>query len=167
MKIVNLSGIAKNSAFAALLILSARGGLAQEVAPEHFAVARAAVTASGSTASLDVILPNESEKIKQSLIANRPDAAEQISTIVDGVAIALAPRRRDLEDEVARGYAKLFTAAELKAIADFYKSAAGKKLIEQTPAVGRMIEQSARVWSSGIQRDLQQEVAKKLKEAGL
>jgi hypothetical protein len=167
MNLGNFAAVARVAALSSLMALAAAPAMAQEVAPEHLSAAKAAVAASGSTASLDVILPSEAEKIKQQLIANRPDAADKITAIVDATAIAMASRRRDLEDEVARGYAKLFTAAELKAIGDFYNSSAGKKLIEQTPAVGRMIEQSARVWSNGIVRDLQQEVAKKLKEAGL
>ena len=101
------------------------------------------------------------------VVSNRPDAADQISAIVDDVAISLAPRRGDLELEVARAYATIFTEDELKKISEFYQSEAGKKLIEQTPVVARAIDQAARLWTNGIQRDLQQAIAKKLDEAGL
>lgn len=140
---------------------------AQEISEEHLKAARAAVAASKSTQSLDGILPQLADRAKQQLIANRPDAADQISVIVDDVAISLASRRGDLEDEVARAYARIFTVEELKLITEFYNSEAGQKLVRETPVVARSIEQAARVWSNGIQRDMREQVAKKLQEAGL
>lgn len=160
---------AMTSLAAALLVVLATAGIAQsqDVTPEHLKVAEETVAASKSTASLDRILPDIAERAKSQLISNRPDAADQISAIVDDVAISLAPRRGDLELEVARAYATIFTEDELKKISEFYQSEAGKKLIEQTPVVARAIDQAARLWTNGIQRDLQQAIAKKLDEAGL
>lgn len=140
---------------------------AQEATPEHLAAARKAVEASQSTASMDAILPSLGERAKQQLIANRPDAADQISALVDEATISLASRRGDLEDEVARIYARIFTEAELNEITAFYETDAGKKLINQTPIIARAMDAASRVWTSGVQRDLQAAVAKKIQEAGL
>lgn len=140
---------------------------AQEISAELLAAAREAVAASQSTASLDVILPNLGEQVKGQLISNRPDAADKINTLVDEVTISLAARRGSLEDEVARIYARIFTLEELKQVTSFYKTDAGAKLIRETPVIARSIEEAARVWSAGIQRDLQQEVQKKITEGAL
>jgi hypothetical protein len=153
-----------------VLLLAGHFGLAQaqeEIAPDHLAAARAAVAASKTTTSLDGILPQLAEGIKSQLFSNRPDAVDQISIIVDEVTLTLAPRRGNLEDEVARIYARIFTIDELKTITDFYNTEAGKKLITETPVIARSIEEAARVWTAGVRRDLQQEVAKKVQEAGL
>jgi hypothetical protein len=150
-----------------LVVMAANFTQAQEVSEEQLKIAKQAVAASKSTRTLDNILPSLAENAKKQLIANRPDEADQISDIVDEVAISLAPRRGDLEDEVARAYARIFTIDELKAITAFYTSETGKKLIEQTPVVARSIDQAARVWTNGIRRDLQQGVTKKLQEAGM
>ena len=154
---------------AALTLLVATAGFSygQDITEEHLQLSKKTVAASRSTESLDQILPGLAERAKEQLIANRPDAADQISDIVDTAAISLAPRRGDLELEVARAYATIFTEDELKKISEFYQSEAGKKLIEQTPVVARAIDQAARLWTNGIQRDLQQAIAKKLDEAGL
>jgi len=151
---------------AALLALPG-AATAQEATAEHLAVARKAVDATQSTASMDAILPNLGESAKQQLIANRPDAADQISTLVDEVTISLAGRRGDLEGEVARIYARIFTESELNEIIAFYETDAGKKLIRQTPIIARAMDNATRVWTSGVQRDLQAAVAKKIQEAGL
>ncbi len=139
----------------------------QEATPEHLAAAREAVSASQSTASLDAILPNLGEQAKGQLIANRPDAADKLNTIVDEATIALASRRGSLEDEVARIYARIFTIEELKQVTTFYQTEAGAKLIRETPVIARSIEEAARVWSAGVQRDLQQEIQKKIEAGGL
>lgn len=140
---------------------------AQEISADHLAAAREAVSMSKSTQSLDGILPGIGEQVKQRLIANRPDAADQIATIVDEATLTLAARRSNLEDEVARIYARIFSPDELKQIAEFYKTDAGQKLIRETPVIARSMEEAARVWAAGIQRDLSQEVNKKITEAGL
>lgn len=164
----NITNLMAGLAAALSLVVATAGfSYGQDITEEHFKVAKQSVAASKSTQSLDRILPDLAERAKQQLIANRPDAADQISDIVDEVALSLASRRGDLEDEVARAYARIFTEAELKEILAFYSSETGKKLIEQTPVVARSIDQAARVWTNGIQRDLQQEVGKKLQEAGL
>ncbi|KAB0681853.1 DUF2059 domain-containing protein [Aureimonas leprariae] len=133
--------------------------VAQEVAPSHLAAARAAVDAIDSTEQFDNILMNAATQIKSDLIGSNPDIQPQISDMVDEKALALAPRRADLETEVSRIYAKLFTEAELQSIADFYNSDAGKKLLKQGPVASREMLAAADVWSNGIMRDLRRSSA--------
>ncbi len=153
--------------FAAAMLSMATASWSQEVSAEHLAAAREAVSASQSTASLDVLLPNLGEQAKGQMISNRPDAADKINTLVDEATIALAARRGNLEDEVARIYANIFTVDELKQVTAFYKTEAGLKLIRETPVIARSIEEAAKVWTAGIQRDLQQEIQKKIAAGAL
>jgi len=140
---------------------------AQEVTPEHTAAAKAAMKATGASSRLDKILPELAELIKNGLITNRPDMESEISTIVNEVAISLAPRRGPLEDEVAAIYAKAFTMEELQTISTFFSSDAGNKFVKLTPLLFGEVDQSAKVWRNGITRDMRAEVHKKLKEADL
>lgn len=140
---------------------------AQEISESHLAAAERAVSASRSTNSLDLILPQVADELKAELIRNSPNAEAQISLIVDESAIALAGRRGDLENEAAQIFARTFTEDELNAVADFYESDAGKKFLQESPIVLREIQRAARVWSNGIRRDLAQSVEKKFEEAGL
>ena len=104
---------------------------AKEVSPSHLAAAHKAIEAIHATDQFDNILLNAATKVKSELIPNNPDREEEISQMVDEKALALAPRRAALENEVARVYAQLFTEDELNAIASFYQSEAGKKLLAQ------------------------------------
>ncbi|PWW04463.1 hypothetical protein DFR52_1011161 [Hoeflea marina] len=137
----------------------ANPAFAQDATPEHVAAARTAIAALGATDQFDAILPNAAEQLKASLIQSTPDLQEEISATVDEKVYDLVPRRGDLEREAAAIYAKTFSEADLKAIADFYSSDAGKHLIENGPLVTRELLKAAEIWSNGIQRDLSTEVA--------
>lgn len=132
---------------------------AQDATPSHLAAARSAVDAVDSTEQFDNILLNAATQIKADLIGSNPDMQSAISDMVDDRALALAPRRGDLENEAARIYAKLFTEQELTAIAAFYNSDAGKKLLKQGPVATREMLAAADVWSNGIVRDLRTSAA--------
>ena len=102
--------------------------------------------------------------MKTSLIRANADLQEVISTTIDEEALKIVPRRGDLEKEAAQIYAKAFTKEELTAIADFYNSGPGKKLIDNGPLVTRELIKSAEIWSAGISRDLAQNVNTALQE---
>ncbi|SHI65134.1 hypothetical protein SAMN02745911_0761 [Aureimonas altamirensis DSM 21988] len=156
MKVLKLKLRRSMCAAAALLILSAVPASAQEISPSHLAAARQAVDAIDTTEQFDQILLNAATQIKAELIVNNPNLQSEISTMVDDNAIALAPRRADLENEIARIYAKIFTEQELREIGQFYASEAGRKLLAQGPAAVRETMGAADIWANGIVRDLRQ-----------
>lgn len=154
-------------AFAATAILGlSSAAQAQEPSQAQLDAAHSAISALHATDDFDAILPNAAEALKHSLIQADPNLQKEITATVDEKALEMAGRRGDLEKEIASIYAKSFSAEELKAIADFYNSAPGKKLLEQGPVVTRETLKAARIWSNGIARDLAEETNKSL-EASL
>lgn len=149
---------------ASSLAVASHSALAQDISDDHLAAARAAITALKSTDQFDQIIPAAAEQLKTELIRANADLQEVISTTIDEEALKIVPRRADLEREAAQIYAKAFTKEELVAISDFYNSPPGKKLIENGPLVTRELIKSAEIWSSGIGRDLAQNVNKALQE---
>lgn len=150
---------------ASLMILTAGAAFAEEIPASHLAQARAALAAIKGTDQFDAILPQAADALKSELIQKDPNLEALISSTVDNEVLALASRRGDLEGEAARVYAKVFTEEELKAIADFYVTDAGKKLIKEGPIATRGIVDAANVWQAGVARDLASNVAGKLKAA--
>lgn len=160
-----LADTVRRAAFAATLIFAAgANATAQEISAEHLQAAKAAIKAGESTVTLDNILPNLSARMKGQLILSQPNLEQEISDIVDAAAIAMAPRRGDLENEVARLYANVFSKEELEEIKAFYESPAGKKLLKESPVLIREIATASRTWTAGVDRDLRQEIAKKMQE---
>ena len=150
---------------AATLIVSAAlagAARAQDVTDEQVKAARAAIDAIGATNGFDNILPGLAVRIKATLVQASPNHEAEINATVDEQALALAPRRADLEKEAATIYAKTFTQEELKSIADFYNSPVGKKLLSDGPIATREVMKAAEIWAVGVDRDLRAESAKKL-----
>jgi uncharacterized protein len=141
--------------------------LAQQIAESHLKAAYEAIETTRTTQQFDAILPSLGQRAKEELISSRPDAADQLTTIVDEATVSMAARRGNLEDEIARIYARTFSEEELRAITAFYLSDAGKKLIEQTPELANAVGQAAKVWAAGLQRDLALELRKRISEAEL
>jgi len=136
--------------------------LAQDVPESHLKAARAAVAAIHATDPFDSILPQAAAALQGQLIQKNPDMEQIISTTVSEKALALASRRADLEKEAALAYAKAFSEDELNAIATFYESEAGKKLLVNGPLVTRELVKAAEIWQNGVARDLAQEVGEAL-----
>ncbi|MGB8817436.1 MAG: DUF2059 domain-containing protein [Rhizobiaceae bacterium] len=152
-------------AAASLFLMSAGFAQAQEATPEHLAAARAAIAAIGATNQFDGILPQAAEALKGQMIQKDPNLEALITSTVDNEVLALAARRADLEQEAARVYAKVFTEAELKGIAEFYSTDIGKKLIAEGPIATRGIVDAANIWQAGVARDLSKNVGDKIRAA--
>lgn len=153
-------------AMAVAISLLTSVSFAQEYSESHLAEARKALTATKATDSFDGILLGAAAQLKQQLITGSPDKSELINATVDEEAIALAARRGALEGEAARLFASTFTDEELKSIAVFFSSSAGSKYLESTPILARELGKLARVWGAGINRDLANNVSKKLAGSG-
>jgi hypothetical protein len=149
---------------AVLLAVSVVPSHADDISATHLQAARDAISAIHATDAFDRILPAAAQALKGQLIQKDPNYQEDIIAIVDKQTLALAQRRADLETESATDYAKAFTEDELKAIAVFYSSPAGKKLLEKGPQVTAEIGRAAVIWQRGIARDLAEAVAKEMAE---
>lgn len=150
---------------ATALVAFSLPSFAQDVSESHLKAARAAVTAIHATDPFDTILPQAASALQSQLIQKNPDLEQLITTTVTDKALALAARRGDLEREAALAYAKAFSEEELNAIASFYQSEAGKKLLEQGPVVSRDLVKAAEIWQNGIARDLAQQVGEAIAAA--
>jgi len=159
-----LRSITLAAAFSAAMA-AALPASAQDVSEEQIKAARAAISAIRATDPFDAILPEAAAALKATLIQKNPDMQDLIISTVDEKALSLASRRADLERESATIYARGFSIEELNAIAAFYNTAAGKKLLEQGPVLVREVARAADIWQRGVARDLAEEVGRTLEAA--
>ena len=151
---------------AIVAVLAVSPVFAQEISESHMKAARAAVAAIGATDEFDSILPAAARALKDQLTQQSPDLYDVIDQTVNEKALALTARYADLEKEAATAYAKVFSEADLNAIAAFYTSEAGKKLLSDGPIVTRELLQAADIWQRGIARDLAVQSAEVLASKG-
>lgn len=137
-----------------------------EISESHMKAARAAVAAIKATDEFDAILPATARALKDQLVQQSPDLYELIEKTVNEKALAMTARYGDLQKEAATAYAKVFSEADLNAIAAFYTSDAGKKLLSDGAIVTRELLQAADIWQRGVARDLAVQVAEVLSKQG-
>lgn len=147
------------------LSIFATTSFAQDYTEAQMAKAGAAIAATKATDSFDAILFDAAANLKNRLTRDSPDQADRISEVVDAEAIALAPRRGDLEMEAARLFANAFSETELEAIAAFFSTPTGSKYLDSTPVLARELGKAGRIWANGINRDLANKSLEKLDTA--
>lgn len=140
---------------------------AEEVTDAHLAAALDAVHAAKTSKGFDNLLPLLSQQTQNKLIRIRPDQHQLIAQVVDAEALALVARRADLDNDVARIWAKYFSEDELVAITAFYKSPAGSKLAEIGPKVVGETLQSVKGWSDRVGEELFEKSREDLKKKGV
>lgn len=140
---------------------------AQEISQSHLAAALAAAKASGATGGFDGALPLIAETIENQLIRDRPDVYEQIKTATIDAVVKMVPRRLDLDNEVARVWAKSFSEDELKDIATFFNSPAGQKYRDTGTKVVSDSFQVLSSWSDRVGSELTDKVKEALKQQNI
>lgn len=162
----------RSSLRAALLAAAISSGAllpatAQEVTQSHLAAALDAVTSAKTSRGFDNVLPLLSQQTQNRLIRLRPDQHAAIAEVVEAEVLPLVARRKDLDNDVARIWAKHFSEQELKDIAAFYKSEAGKKLADIGPRVVGETLQSVKGWSDRVGEELYEKSLASLKAKGV
>ncbi len=153
------------AAFAVALALGGPAG-AQEISQSHLDAALTAVQSAGAARGFDSVLPALADRVKGRLIRLRPDLHQEISATVEAVALQLTSRRADLNEAVARVWAKNFTEDELVTIAEFYKSPTGQKFAEIGPRVIQESLKSVEAWSTRVGEELYERSREELTKQG-
>ena len=164
MTSISFTRLVPAAALAALLLAPVSAS-AQDISEAHLKAARDAIGALHVTDQFDAVLPATAQQLQGQLVQKNPDMADTINQVVQKEALGLVSRRADLEREVALVYARSFSEEELKAIAGFYQTDAGKKLLSEGPIATREMMKAAEIWQQGIARDLAEGVGNALAEA--
>ncbi len=128
--------------------------------------ALAAVASTKTARGFDNVLPLLSERTQNQLIRLRPDLHQQIADVVESVALKLAARRADLDNDVARIWAKNFSEDELKQITAFFESPLGQKYLNVGPQVVTDSLQAVKGWSDRVGAELLDKSKEELKKQG-
>jgi len=129
---------------------------------EHLKNARDVMKALELFASFDQILPRMAEQARGLFMRNNPALAEEIEKATTKAALALIERRKDLDRTVINIWAARFSEEEIKTIATFFTSEAGKRFASQS---GELLQESAvaaKQWGDTISVDIIEMVRKDL-----
>jgi hypothetical protein len=139
----------------------------EDISPDHIQAAIRAFRAAGVGDVYDRVLPILSEQTQNRLIQQRPDLTEQISTVVNDVAVKLIPRRVELDNQAARIWAQNFTIDELNAITAFFDSEVGKKYRGAGQEATQESMAAMMAWSSRIGDEMNTKAREEFKKQGV
>jgi hypothetical protein len=152
---------------AALLVVMPVSASAQELTPEHIALAREFVDLTDKGNTFEIAVIEAGIDALRTLTQQNPEVADQISAAVDLAVQAFALRKDELFDQFARVYAINFTPDELVEINAFYASDVGQKLAGTTYDVGLDLDAVMQVYSTNLRTEFFAMVRADLREQGI
>jgi uncharacterized protein len=136
-----------------------------EPTAEQVALGREIVQISGVSRSFDAILPQFGEQIRQSLIT-RPEVKKDLDEVLTGLKSHNETLREEIMITTAKIYARTFSLAELKEIAAFFKSSAGKNYVEKQPVILDQLFAQMQTWSQKSSESVMLKVREEMKKRG-
>ncbi len=115
----------------------------------HLALAREVMLSSGIARSFDSIIPAFADQIRQQAVT-RPELAKDLNEVLAALQPEMELQKQRMVDTAAKIYADKLTEAELKDIAAFFRSPAGKRYVESQPAVLDEMVQAMQSWTQEV-----------------
>ncbi len=141
------------------------GGQMQPEA-DRLAAARDLLQATNTDAQFATIIPMMLTQLKQSMSPPNPKIQRELDQVFEEVQKQFIARRDEVLDQIAVLYARTFTAEEMKALADFYRSPAGKKFIAALPDLTTEAMRMGSAWGQQIAQDAERKVRDEMRRRG-
>ena len=163
----------KKPATLLMALLLSLGGLlaavpagAQELAPEHLAVARKYVELTDKSGIYEVSLVKTAVDTMRTLISQNPEITKPVDDAITKTLEDYKGKKGDLLDQFARVYALNFTIEELQQIVAFYESPVGAKLATANATLNQSLQTVMQVFETNLKSEFFAKVRAELKAAG-
>jgi hypothetical protein len=166
MKIVNFARTAL-IALAASVIVAPVSVSAQELAPEHVALARQYVDLTDKASIYEITLVEVGIETMRTLLAQNPDKYDQVDQAITKTLDAYKAKKGELMNQFARVYAQQLTMEELQQIVDFYSSPVGQKLAEVTTNTNTDLQTVVNLFQINLRTEFFAQVRAELRAGGI
>lgn len=164
-------GILRRVLFSLALVAAfLQPALAQQRPPasdEALTAARELVEASATAAQFDQVVPLLVRQLTQAFTSLAPDRSKEIREVMDKLTERFLERKAELLGEVVRIYADLMTVEDMREVAKFYQSGAGRRMIVAMPEITRRSSAAGQVWGQMLGQELANEARSELKKRGI
>ena len=152
---------------AAIICLAfAHQARAQQPSAAAIALAKEIVELKGALGMFDTVVSGVVEDRKNLLLQVNPTAARDLEEVAAKLRTELAPRRSEIQTEIARGYASQFTEQELKEALAFYRTPLGKKLIAAEPKALDEATKRVDLWAGKFAEEVLVKLRAEMKKKG-
>lgn len=139
---------------------------AQELAPEHLAIARKYIELTDKSGIYEVSLVETAVETMRTIITQNPEIMDPVDKAITKTLESYKGKKGDLLDQFARVYALNFTMDELQVIVAFYESPVGSKLAAANASLNQSIQMVMRVFETNLKTEFFAKVRAELKAGG-
>ena len=150
----------------AVILLLTTPARAQSPSPESTAAAKELATTMKLTEQFKTMMPLIMKNLKPVLVQGRSDLDRDYDVLVPILLEGFQARIGELVDAVAVIYASNFSAEELRAVTAFYKTPAGQKFLQKTPAVMQQTMAAGQQFGQSAAADMQKRMIEELRKKG-
>lgn len=141
--------------------------MAQELAPDHVALARKYVDLTDKASVYEVTLVNTGIETLRTIISQNPELLTPTNEVIGTVLESYKGKKGELLDQFARIYAQRFSMEELQQIVAFYESPVGSKLATANVEINQTLQDVVRVFDNNLKTEFFAKVRAGLKEKGI
>ncbi len=125
------------------------GTTAPKYTPEHIALAREVMATSGIARSFDAMLPVFGEQVRRATVT-RPEIQKDLDDVIGKIQPELELQKQEMLNTAAQLYAARISEADLRDIAAFFRTPAGKRYVETQPLVLDDVVQAMQAWTQQV-----------------
>lgn len=168
MRVIDVIGrTSRVAALAGVLVAFSPAAYSQQPSAAAIASAKELIALTGAVTLFNPLIAGVVEQSKLLFLQQNPAIGGPINEIAAKMRTDLSPRFSEIRDEMAKLYATEFSDQDLKAIIAFYRSPAGKKLLEQQPKVADATMRFAQDWAIKLSDEVIAQMRDELKKRGL
>lgn len=173
----------RSSLFAALFAtaLVPAAALAQQPAPapaapaapaadtytaSHLAVARQVVLTSGISNTFDLFYPQLAEQTIATVSRTRPELRNDLIAVLKQIQPEFEGRKEEILKATTNAFAGAMDEKNLKIVADFFASEAGKAYVEMQPKVINQMVVAMEAWNRQLSTDIMVRIREEMKKKG-
>ena len=149
-----------------LALLLATPALAQQPTPGAIAAAREVVELKGGVSMFEPIVGSIIEQTKGALLQTNPQLSKDLNDVGTALRTEFGPRSNEVLNEAAKFYAARFSEQELREIANFYKTAVGRKMLTAEPQALEETFAYVQQWGGRVSEDVMNRFRAEMKKKG-
>lgn len=127
---------------------------AQELSPEHIALARKYVDLSYKITSFEQTLVQAGVDVSDQILKQDPNLEKQSNKAIGNAISYFAKQKDDVLNQFARVYALQFSMDELKEMNAFYSTPTGKKLASLQPKIDQDIVRLFKIYEDNMRKEM-------------
>jgi hypothetical protein len=139
---------------------------AQPASPDQMTAARELVTAMRATDQFKAIFPVLMQQLKPAIVRGRPEVERDYDTMVPAMLEIFNARSGEMAEAEAMIYARHFTVDEMQQLISFYRTPAGQKLLDKTPAIFQESVAAGNKFGQAVASELRDRLIEELRKRG-